>query len=214
LGKNLEFAARHQGIQDLYLLQQIAELELEGDYQVHLLGILHQSFAGYSDRLSTAEQSEWTKIHGRFTDIVLTESPSQMTRLIGQAINRSNADPVLQSIHQQAEGWLEALRDVLSEYEVSAKVLADTYPLHPLTALVLPMLCVRYAQNDRSLFTFLTSDEPYAFTQFLNSATIQASQIPTLKLYQLYDYFVEAVTGLASRLNLQRWVEVQRFVFI
>ena len=212
LGKNLEFAAHHQGIQDLYLLQQIAELELEGDHQVHLLGILHQSFAGYSDRLSTAEQSEWTKIHGRFTDIVLTESPSQMTRLIGQAINRSKADPVLHSIHQQAEGWLESLQDVLSEYEISAKVLADAYPLHPLTALVLPMLCVRYAQNDRSLFTFLTSDEPYAFSQFLNSTTIQADQIPTLKLYQLYDYFVEAVTGLASRLNLQRWVEVQGLI--
>jgi hypothetical protein len=212
LGKNLEYAAHHQGIQDLYLLQQIAELELKGNYQVHLLGILHQSFAGYSDRLSTVEQSEWTKIHGRFTDIVLTESPSQMTRLIGQAIDRSNADPVLHSIHLQAESWFDALKDVLSEYEISAKVLADAYPLHPLTALVLPMLCVRYAQNDRSLFTFLTSDEPYAFSQFLKSTAIQGDQIPTLKLYQLYDYFVEAVTGLASRLNLQRWVEVQGLI--
>jgi hypothetical protein len=220
LGKNLEYAAHHQGIQDLYLLQQIAELELKGDYQVHLLGILHQSFAGYSDRLSTIEQSEWTKIHGRFTDIVLTESPSQMTRLIGQAIDRSNADPVLHSIHLQAESWFDALKDVLSEYEISAKVLADAYPLHPLTALVLPMLCVRYAQNDRSLFTFLTSDEPYAFSQFLKSTAIQGvggaspeeNQIPTLKLYQLYDYFVEAVTGLASRINLQRWVEVQGLI--
>lgn len=212
LGKNLEYAAHHQGIQDLYLLQQIAELELKGDYQVHLLGILHQSFAGYSDRLSTVEQSEWTKIHGRFTDIVLTESPSQMTRLIGQAIDRSNADPVLHSIHLQAESWFDALKDVLSEYEISAKVLADAYPLHPLTALVLPMLCVRYAQNDRSLFTFLTSDEPYAFSQFLKSTAIQSDQIPTLKLYQLYDYFVEAVTGLASRINLQRWVEVQGLI--
>lgn len=212
LGKNLEFATYHQGIQDLYLLQQIAELELKGNHQVHLLGILHQSFAGYSDRLSTAEQSEWTKIQGRFTDIVLIESPSQMTRLIGQAINRSKADPVLHSIHRQAESWFEVLRDVLSEHEISAKVLADASPLHPLTALVLPMLCVRYAQNDRSLFTFLTGDEPYAFTQFLNSATIQGDQIPTLKLYQLYDYFVEAVTGLASRLNLQRWVEVQGLI--
>jgi len=220
LGKNLEYAAHHQGIQDLYLLQQIAELELKGNHQVHLLGILHQSFAGYSDRLSTVEQSEWTKIHGRFTDIVLTESPSQMTRLIGQAIDRSHAVreaslgafPVRPSIHLQAESWFDALKDVLSEYEISAKVLADAYPLHPLTALVLPMLCVRYAQNDRSLFTFLTSDEPYAFRQFLKSTTIQDGQIPTLKLYQLYDYFIEAVTGLASRLNLQRWVEVQGLI--
>lgn len=212
LGKNLEYAAHHQGVQDLYLLQQLAEFELPGKHQVHLVGILHQSFAGYSDRLSTVEQSEWTKIHGRFTDIVVTESPSQMTRLIGQVIDRSKADPILHCVHLQAEGWFEALQDVLSEYEISAKVLADAYPLHPLTALVLPMLCVRYAQNDRSLFTFLTGDEPYAFGQFLQSAAIQGDQIPTLKLYQLYDYFVEAVTGLASRLNLQRWVEVQGLI--
>jgi hypothetical protein len=212
LGKNLEFASHNQGVQDLYLLQQIAELELKGKHQVHLLGILHQSFAGYSDRLSTVEQSEWIKIHGRFTDIVLTESPSQMTRLIGQAIDRSDADPVFHAIHHQAENWFDELRDVLSEREISAKVLADAYPLHPLTAIVLPVLCVRYAQNDRSLFTFLTSDEPFAFDQFLKNNAIENNQIPTLKLYQLYDYFVDAVTGLASRLNLQRWVEVQGLI--
>ncbi len=210
LGKNLEYAAHHQGIQDLYLLQQIAELEFKGDHQVYLLGILHQSFAGYSDRLSTIEQSEWTKIHGRFTDIVLTESPSQMTRLIGQTIVRSSE--IRPSVHKQAERWFEALKEVLSEYEISAKVLADAYPLHPLTALVLPMLCVRYAQNDRSLFTFLTSDEPYAFSQFLKSTPFENHQIPTFKLHQLYDYFAEAVTGLASRLNFQRWVEVQGLI--
>ena len=212
LGKNLEFASHNQGVQDLYLLQQIAELELKGNHQVYLLGILHQSFAGYSDRLSTTEQSEWIKIHGRFTDIVLTESPSQMTRLIGQAIDRSDAIPVFHAINHQAEDWFNVLQDVLSEREISAKVLADAYPLHPLTALVLPMLCVRYAQNDRSLFTFLTSDEPFAFNQFLKSSAIENNQIPTLKLYELYDYFVDAVTGLASRLNLQRWVEVQGLI--
>jgi hypothetical protein len=123
-----------------------------------------------------------------------------------------SADPVFHAISHQAEDWFNVLRDVLSEREISAKVLADAYPLHPLTALVLPMLCVRYAQNDRSLFTFLTSDEPFAFNQFLKSSAIENNQIPTLKLHELYDYFVDAVTGLASRLNLQRWVEVQGLI--
>jgi hypothetical protein len=212
LGKNLEFAAYHQGTQDLFLLQQIAELEIEGDHQVYLLGILHQSFAGYSDRLSTVEQSEWTKIHGRFADVVLTESPSQMTRLIGQAIDRSNADVILHAIHFEAKDWFEALQNILPEYEISVQVLEEAYPLHPISALVLPILCVRYAQNDRSLFTFLTSDEPYAFNQFLNASVIEADQIPTFKLHQLYDYFVESLAGLASRLNLQRWVEIQGLI--
>ena len=42
LGKNLEFAVNHSGTEDLYLLQQIAELRYKGKYQVHFVGLLHQ----------------------------------------------------------------------------------------------------------------------------------------------------------------------------
>lgn len=85
LGKSLEFASTNKGVSDLYLLQQIAELKSNPEQQVYFLGLLHQSFAGYGDRLSTSEQNEWIKIQGRFEDIPFTDSPSQMTRLIGQA---------------------------------------------------------------------------------------------------------------------------------
>jgi hypothetical protein len=212
LGKNLEFAAHNQGVDDLYLLQQIAELQIKGDYQVYFLGLLHQSFAGYSERLAAVEQSEWVKIQGRFEDIPFTESPSQMTRLIGQAIDRSQADPVLLVLDKSAKAWDKALQKVLVEREVTESVLSAAYPVHPITALVLPLLCTRYAQNDRSLFTFLTSDEPYAFQAFLESVYVEGDRIPTLQLHQVYDYFVESVTGLASRINLQRWIEIQKLI--
>jgi hypothetical protein len=212
LGKTLEFAVHHRGTEDLYLLQQIAELQFKGENQVYFLGVLHQSFAGYSERLTAVEQSEWSKIQGRFEDIPFTESPNQMVRLIGQAIARTQADPILHAIHGQAESWFDTLQPLLTEQEVSAKVLIEIYPLHPLTALVLPILCIRYAQNDRSLFTFLTGDEPHTFQQFLRLETVCGESLPTLKLYQVYDYFVESVTGLASRINLQRWVEVQNLL--
>ncbi len=135
-----------------------------------------------------------------------------MTILIGQAIDKTNAEPILYAIHQQAEDWFNVLRRVLSENEVSTIIIAAAYPLHPIASLVLPLLCVRYAQNDRSLFTFLTSDEPYAFRQFLDSEVVTDECIPTLKLHRVYDYFVESVTGLASRINLQRWVEIQTLI--
>ena len=212
LGKALEYAAYNQGIEDLYLLQQVAELEIQGDYQVYFLGLLHQSFAGYSERLAAVEQSEWAKIQGRFEDIPFAESPSQMTRLIGQTIDRSQADPILYIVHQVALNWFEALAPVLTENDISSDVLAVTYPLHPITALVLPLLCTRYAQNDRSLFTFLTSEEPFGLQAFLTTTKVEGEKLPTLKLHQLYDYFVESVTGLSSRINLQRWVEIQGLI--
>lgn len=212
LGKNLEFAVQHQGVADLFLLQQIAELKNKGDYRIHFLGILHQSFAGYSDRLSAAEQSEWNKIQGRFADIPFQDSPSQMTRLIGRVIDRAQATPILCAVENLAQEWTACLQALLTEQDLPTQALADTYPIHPIAGLVLPMLCVRYAQNDRSLFTFLTSDEPYGLTAFLAATELEGERLPTLKLHQIYDYFVESVTGLTSRFNLQRWVEIQGLI--
>ncbi len=209
LGKNLEYASRHRSTEDLYLLQQIEELRHD-NYQVYFVGLLHQSFVGYSEHLTAIEQNEWTKIQGRFENLQLTESPSQMTRLIGLAIAQS--DSLALVCDRQAQSWYRILQATLIDREVSAKVLASTYPLHPLTALVLPLLCTRYAQNDRSLFTFLTSDEPHALTRFLQTHHLKDDQFSTLKLHQLYDYFVESVAGLASQVNLQRWVEIQALI--
>ncbi|XHX78443.1 MAG: hypothetical protein RBJ76_29175 [Stenomitos frigidus ULC029] len=215
LGKNLEYAVNHGGTEDLYLLQQIAELRYKGKYQVHFVGLLHQSFAGYSERLSAIEQNEWTKIQGRFETMQFTESASQMTRLIGQAIERldSEASDRLASVcDQTAKVWFKALKPVLVNQGIAEKDISAAYPLHPVTALALPLLCTRYAQNDRSLFTFLTSHEPHGLTEFLAARTFDGELVPTLQLHQLYDYFVEAATGLASRMNLQRWVEIQGLI--
>jgi len=213
LGKNLEFAAHHPASEDLYLLQQLAELPKGKGAQVYLVGLLHQSFADYSQRLASAQRNEWAKIQGRFEDIPFNESAEQMTRLIGQAIDRSEADSLAYVIHTRAKDWNEALRRVGISQNIPAKVLENTYPLHPVTALVLPLLCTRYAQNDRSLFTFLTSAEPASFQNFLQGAFVKEENIPTLKPYQIYDYFVESVgTNLASRPNLQRWTEIHGLI--
>ena len=212
LGKNLEFAAQNQGADDLYLLQQLAERERKNGPQVYILCLLHQSFAEYSQRLTSKERNEWAKIQGRFEDIPFTESADAMTRLIGQAIDTSSAEAFQFVIYKRAEEWFECLH-IANLNDITPAILAAATPLHPITALVLPMLCTRYAQNDRSLFTFLTSEEPLSFKNFLDEATVEGDTLPTLKLYQVYDYFVESVgMGLASRPNLQRWLEIQGLI--
>ena len=213
LGKNLEYAAYERGAEDLYLLQQLAELPRNSKTPVYILGILHQAFADYSQRLASIQRNEWSKIQGRFEDIPFTESAGQMMRLIGQAINRENAETYLCAIHNQAQEWFARLENALGGEELSVEVLEEVYPLHPITALVLPTLCHRYAQNDRSLFTFLTSSEPYSFKNYLEEVSVEEDALPSLKLDRVYDYFIEAAgMGLASRPNLQRWVEIQDLI--
>lgn len=213
LGKNLEFAAYNLGEDDLYLLQQLAELPRNDQTPIYILGILHQAFGDYSQRLATRERNEWSKIQGRFEDISFAESAGEMMRLIGEAIDASNTESFQCAINTQAEEWFKYLSPFFGGEDLTEKIFEGVYPLHPLTALVLPTLCQRYAQNDRSLFTFLTSAEPYSFRNFLEEISVEEQSLPTLKLDRVYDYFIECVgIGLASRPHLQRWVEIQELI--
>lgn len=213
LGKNLEYASLHQGGEDLYILQQLAELPKNNKTPVYILGILHQGFGEYGYRLASIQKNEWAKIQGRFEDIPFTESSGQMMNLIGEAINSSAAEGISCAIHNSSQEWFHYLQPFLLGEEISPDVIEKIYPLHPLTALVLPTLCQRYAQNDRSLFTFLTSGEPLSFRNFLEEIIVQDDSLPNLKLDRVYDYFIEvAGMGLASRPNLQRWVEIQDLI--
>jgi hypothetical protein len=223
LGKNLEFAAYNAGAEDLYLLQQLTELPRDEQNPVYLLGILHQAFTEYGQRLAAVQRNEWAKIQGRFEDIPFIESAGQMVRLIGQVIDRSvsvsgsdvgaSAENFHCAISNRATEWFENLESIAKSEELKPEDLGAVYPLHPLAALVLPMLCAKYGQNDRSLFTFLTSSEPYSFQNFLEEETVNGQIPATLKLDRVYDYFVEAVgMGFGSRPNLQRWVEIQNLI--
>ncbi|MEQ8961427.1 MAG: hypothetical protein RLP02_26465, partial [Coleofasciculus sp. C2-GNP5-27] len=58
LGKNLEYAAYNQGTEDLYVLQQLAELPGDSKTPIYILGILHQAFAEYGQRLATVQRNE------------------------------------------------------------------------------------------------------------------------------------------------------------
>ena len=70
--------------------------------------------------------------------------------------------------------------------------LAGCYPLHPLTALVLGPLFRQLAQNERSLFAFLASTEPFGFQEFLHKNTTKGG---AYRLDLLYDYVLAAPTG-------------------
>ncbi|MBF0239793.1 MAG: hypothetical protein HQM12_19000 [SAR324 cluster bacterium] len=211
LGKCLEYTTQNHD--DVYLLQQIAELSAAGDKgKIFTFCLLHQSFNDYAYRLTSTQRNEWTKIQGRFEDIAFADSSEQFIRLIGYAIDHQNARDLAPAIETWANHWSEKL-SALDHFEnLNHEQIKAIYPLHPLTAIVLPELCKRYAQNDRSLFTFLTSDEPFSFIQFLKAQPIPnpGRPLPALKLHQLYDYFIETSgMSIVSQPQFQKWLEIQ-----
>ncbi len=219
LGKVLEHAAQSTDHGDLYLLQQLAEMPTSpGGHPISVIGLLHQTFADYGASLTATGRNEWQKIQGRFEDIPYSEAPEYLLSLVQAAVSHEKTPPhALAAFGEAAKAWHKLLkREKVDSYVASVlspEAIGAVTPLHPIAALLLPVLCSKYAQHDRSLFAFLTSNEPHSFSRFLQEHSPSGDSIPLQPLSALYDYFIDtAGQSLVIRPQFQRWAEVHNIV--
>ena len=178
MGKFLEGAALD--IADVYFFQQLAELASRSEGRLVVVGILHQAFDEYSHRLSREMREEWAKIQGRFIDLPVNTGVDEQIALLGKAIvsdyESSSANPLSESITALTN---RAISEELPQ------LLEDCWPLHPIVACLLgPISRRRFGQNQRSVFGFLNSIEPFGFQDFLHSTEGDILYTPEL----LWDY--------------------------
>ena len=206
-GKALETIGEGTGAQsDPYLLQQLAEAGQGSGLPIFIVTLQHLSFEDY---LSTADKSlrqEWAKVQGRFENVTFTESPGQTRKLISTVFNvRDN------ELRSRIDGWAAKHAESMSALGIQeladAEAIAACYPLHPLTTLVLPELCSRFGQNERTLFTFLASNHEHGAASFLAHTPLPGDgQLPALGLHDAFEYFVGKAflpslpSGASSRL--------------
>ncbi len=181
MGKLLEGAAQGEG--DIYIFQQLAEAASRSGGRLIIVGVLHQAFEEYANRLSREFRDEWSKIQGRFIDLPVNTAGEEQIDLISRAIagvGRSAqqdkfASVVGQHIQDRRSGVSDRVTDTLSH----------CWPLHPVTAALLgPISRRRFGQNQRSIFGFLNSAEPHGFQDFLRHAGDDSLFEPA----QLWDY--------------------------
>ncbi len=191
LGRGLEAAADGEG--DLHLLQDIAELAARSQGKFIFLGILHQAFEEYAERLGRKVRDSWAKIQGRFVDISISVSLEETVELIGEALGHERA---VRKAIPLAEECVVQLRPARKKTEAKrmAGKLARTAPLHPLTAcLVGPLSRRRFGQNQRSVFSFLSSAEPYGLQDALTKEAVDGYYPPHLLWNYLQANFEAAI---------------------
>ena len=80
--------------------------------------------------------------------------------------------------YERIEKWAYQVKNFIEETDLFNKVdfdidtITGLYPLHPITAVTLIELCRRYAQNDRTLLSFLCSGDKYALPAYLEATKI------------------------------------------
>lgn len=208
LGKFLEFAAQHPSQGDMFILQSLAELaDRSQKTPLFLMTILHQVFEAYAQRTEQSQREEWTKVQGRFEDVVFTEPTEQVLRLVGKALEKPTE--IISKEDLSTASKLELIPQQLNENEFS-HLLQECLPLHPTVALLIGPLFKRFAQNERSLFAFLNSSEPYGLQDFLTQQDYDGSILPKYTIADLYDY-LDATQGneLFSSNNGKKWSEIE-----
>ena len=208
-GKNLE-AIRDGGADgDPYLLQQLAEAGQGSGLPIFIITLQHLSFDDCLAGAAGAQRREWAKVQGRFEDIAFVESPTQTRALIGTVFDVR--DNQLQSrISRWGKSEAKKMRSLGIAELADPEVVAACYPLHPLASLVLPELCSRYGQQERTLFSFLAGSDPQSASSFIQeTAVAQRRPLPLLGLDRVYDYFVASGTLNASASGQSsRWIEI------
>jgi hypothetical protein len=163
LGKALEQAAATDG--DIHLLQDLGEWAARSGRRGAVVGILHQSFDQYAGRAGRAARDEWAKVQGRFMDIAFVTAIDETVALIGRALAHGPADAEpMRDTARQVAGAVIARRP--GDAVALEQALLDAWPLHPVSTLLLgPISRQRFAQNERSVFGFLSSAEPGGFQE-------------------------------------------------
>lgn len=211
LGKFFEYEARRGG-GGVFLLQQLAERAFRGrKANLMLFVLLHQGFDLYARGMGEKLKNDWTKVQGRFQSISFVEAPDQTLRVVAAAFSNSLSDSQRQSIRNRAKriargiGKAKGLPPTLSE-DAAAEIFAACYPMHPILLLALPTLCQRFAQNERTLFSYLGSREPHGFRASIESLDKVGDWVHP---GEVYDYFVQNQPAvLADPLTHRRWAEV------
>lgn len=203
LGKYLEAECASE---NAYLLQEIAEAANRSEAKFVFLGILHQAVDVYASRLPRAVRDEWAKVQGRFVDIPLLSSSEETVELLGHALANPNGLP------PHSKAFLSAVKEVACAFatrrpetrERIGKMLAQCWPLNPVTTLLLgPVSRRKFAQNERSIYSFLSAAEPLGFKSFITSAYLSQTYDPA----DYWDYLKENFeNSILTTAESHRWL--------
>ncbi len=214
LGKFFEYAALNPKQGDIFLLQELAEAAARsGEHPLIVIGVLHQNAEAYAQKLGRTYQAEWAKVSERFRQINFFPSDSERLEMVGHALKQTEDLRLNQGFSVLSRDCirLDLVSSIVKEsFETKAQ---NAYPLHPVCLLALPALFRRMGQSHRSLFSFLTGEEPHALGRFLRETPYTAGEPPLFMVESLFDYTGDSLAGSWSASQLARtWAEAVELI--
>ncbi len=169
---------------------------------------MHQDFNTYSFNLNRSQQQEWSKVKGRFKEIVFNEPVEQLLFLASKRIVEKFKD---KKEPKTFDKLFNVIRDSktfpLKDY-FNKDIAQALYPFDILSAAVMTLSLQRYGQNERSLFSFIESNDHLS----LNDFDFKKSSYYSID--KVYDYLISnyysVINHKASKSDYTFWNSIRK----
>lgn len=181
---------------NMKLLQDICELSTESqDAKIFFTMVTHKSIKEYGKYLSADIINSFTGIEGRIVEKYFITSSKNNYELVKNAIIKDvnrlieipDFDSVLGESALDQYYSLPAFKSKFQKDDFENLILKGCYPLNPIAAYLLLNVSEKVAQNERTLFTFISNDEPHSLARLVNNHSNDQSW--SIGADAIYDYF-------------------------
>lgn len=200
---------------DMKTLQDLCELcNASKEEQIHLTCVAHKAIRSYGDSLSKEVKNAFLGVEGRLNEIQFIVSSQNNYELIADAIQKR---PEFDKWSTEAKSYqsmldhsyqVQELRTLFDKNDFDEIVGRGAFPLTPLSACLLLRLSEKIAQNERTLFTFLTGKDLYSLATYVE----RCSNIEFAGAPLIYDYFSQLLEGEKDQTVHREWLNAENAI--
>lgn len=191
--KYIEGYDRKNFSRDMHILQDICELaQNSGQEQLHITMVAHKSIREYGNTIPREMLNAYMGVEGRIKEESFIVSAENNYEIIAQVIKKDTDE--YKSLIEEKE-YIEAVdtaydrlpgfKSILTKEEYKELIVEGCFPLLPITAYSLLSISEKVAQNERSIFTFLASEDEGALPKLIE----RLGDDHRIKADVIYDYF-------------------------
>lgn len=200
---------------DMKTLQDLCELcNSSKEEQLHLTCVAHKAIRSYGDALSKEVKNAFLGVEGRLIEKKFVVSSQNNYELIADAIQKtpefaswSKSDKAYQEMREHSY-QIREFRSLFDKDGYDSIVGNGTFPLTPLSACLLLQLSEKIAQNERTLFTFLTSKDLYSLASYVEQCQDTAFAGAPL----IYDYFSQLLADEKDFAVHGEWINAEHAI--
>lgn len=178
---------------DMLVLQSMCEAcNNSKDEQIHLTCVAHKSVKSYGNALKSEIINSFKGVEGRLKEVFFVTSSQNNYELIADAISKTEAfdkwaKENTELVEMNKNSYLlPVFSSLFDELDFDNIVGKGCYPLTPVTAFLLLGLSEKVAQNERTLFTYLTGKSDHSLAVMVDKG-LEAGYVGT---DSIYDYFL------------------------